>query len=282
MAFNYNGVHSITFSDDFDDISDIINPNRGIGHLTNAVNTWTSFKMAPKSRPFVTAPQVKEEYVDVPGADGALDYTEALTGKARYGNRTGSWEFIIDNDETQDDSVGSKWPEYYSKILKTFHGKKWNYIVLDDDPGYYWVGRTSVNGGFGNRDYSNVSISYNLEPYKYPIGKTNFTAWAWNKLFSNTIYYGNFTVYGRKARNLKNDKTDRITATVYCYGTSMKVYRYESNSDLYNMLNNKYEDRECEILSYGENRIILNPGDNKMIFIGNGRIAVSYERGKML
>ena len=58
----------------------------------NGMNTWDIWHMAPKSRPFVSPPQVKTEYVDVPGADGALDYTEVLTAwgsGSRSGTATG-------------------------------------------------------------------------------------------------------------------------------------------------------------------------------------------------
>ena len=100
----------------------------------NGMNTWDIWHMAPKSRPFVSPPQVKTEYVDVPGADGSLDYTEVLTGRPRYANRTGQWDFIVDNGYRN-------WSDLYSDILMKLHGKYFDNIVLEDDPYYKWKGR---------------------------------------------------------------------------------------------------------------------------------------------
>ena len=117
----------------------------------NGMNTWETWRMAPKSRPFVSAPQVKTEYVDVPGADGSLDYTEVLTGKPRYANRTGQWDFIIENGFRN-------WYDLYSDILMKLHGKYFDEIVLEDEPLYKWKGRLSVTGQFGNKDLTTVRI----------------------------------------------------------------------------------------------------------------------------
>ena len=284
MAFNYYGEHSITFTDDITKVDPRYNPNvlNGSDLPDGVVNTWKSFSMAPKSRPFVVSPNVKEEYVDVPGADGGLDYTEALTGTVRYARRTGSWDFIVDNDMTQDDSSGSRWPNFYSDILKTFHGKKWQYIILDDDPKYYWRGRTTIQGGMGNRDYSSVTINYNLEPYKTPIGTSDRNLWLWNELFSTTIIYGSFSVIGQKARDILNETAFPKYATIYAT-SPMKAYRYKTDSELYNLIGSNFSDREpINIPAGSATSLPLDSGHNKYMFFGNGRITVSYERGKLL
>lgn len=284
MAFNYYGEHSITFTDDITKVDPRYNPNVINGNVLpdGVINTWKSFAMAPKSRPFVVSPTVKEEYVDVPGADGGLDYTEALTNSVRYARRTGSWDFIVDNDMTQDDSSGARWPNFYSNILKTFHGKKWQYIILDDDPQYYWRGRTSVQGGLGNKDYSSVTINYNLEPYKTPIGSSDRNVWLWNDLFSTTIIYGSFSVQGRKARDILNESKMYKYATIYAT-SPMKFYKYETDSDLYDYLASGFNHRDpLEIPAGVPVTLTLEPGHNKFMIYGNGRITVSYERGKLL
>ena len=60
-------------------------------------NTFSNFHLISDGRPDVASPELKTNYVDVPGADGSLDYTEALNGR-KYKNRTGSWEFYMLNE----------------------------------------------------------------------------------------------------------------------------------------------------------------------------------------
>lgn len=222
-------------------------------------NTWDYWHMAPSSRPYVAAPKVKTEYVDIPGANGQLDYTEALTGSVRYGQRTGNWQFLIDNGYWD-------WPVLYSDLLAFLHGKKHN-IVLSDDPGYFYTGRLEVNCNFGAKDYSTCQITYNLDPYKNPVGSSANVDWKWDELFSNTIIFGKFNVNGEKARNIINDSgSDRsvsvtVTAPMDIIFGSQKIN-----------------------LQYGtyDNVLTLSPGDNYMIFKGNGQVTIDYNRGGIL
>ena len=172
--FNYNGEHSIYIS---------------------GKNTWTDWHLAPQSRPFVAAPPIKEEYVDVPGADGSLDYTEVLTGGVRYGQRTGQWAFILDNGYV--DPL-----QFQSDILAFLHGKK-HQIVLKDDPEYYYTGRLTLETNFGAKDYNQIVIKYNLNPYKYPIGSTSTMEWKWNDLFGKLSVSNAMTlIFGSRTINL--------------------------------------------------------------------------------
>lgn len=247
------GVHSITF---------------------NGLNTWDTWHMAPKSRPFVVAPQVKTEYIDIPGADGSLDYTEVLTGKPRYASRTGQWDFIIDNGYVN-------WPDLYSDILMKLHGKYFDEIVLEDDPYYKWKGRLSVTGQFGNKDYSSVSISYVLDPYKRPLDSKELPNWMWKDLFGNTIFYGSFTVRGVKTHNILNLTDDILTATINCTN-AIKVYECANTKQLKDMLTKYFDGYSPIWLGAGDNQFNVAPGENILVFNGNAVVNFTYERGKFL
>lgn len=241
----------------------------------NGINTWDTWHMAPKSRPFVAAPQVKTEYVDVPGADGALDYTEVLTGKPRYANRTGQWDFIIDNGY-------QNWYELYSSVLTKLHGRYFDEIILEDEPNYKWQGRLSVTGQFGNKDYSAITISYNLDPYKRPLDSKNVRNWLWRDLFGNTIYYGSFTVNGYKMRNIISDNEETKTCTVNCT-SAMKVYKCPNGeADIQPMIENDFHGYSVIWLGIGDNTFTLEPGNNYLFFVGHGIAKFTYERGAIL
>ena len=273
--FVYNGSHAITFivaeDTDYEGAEDF--------KALNTYNTWSDWHMAPKSRPFVAAPTVKTAYVDVPGADGSLDYTDALAGKARYANRTGSWEFIIDNGYIN-------WFEVYSDILQKLHGKYFDRIILDDEPEYYWKGRLSVKGDFSPRDYNMVTIEYNLDPYKRPIDAKAVNWWRWNSLFGNLITYGPFQVNGTKSRNFINDGSTDIVANMNVT-SAMDMFPYDGTKYMQDqMFINKFYNNpdlfDVIHLETGDNEFVIKPGDNYYMFYGTGNVNVEYERGKLL
>lgn len=236
--FIYEGEHSISFS---------------------GKDTWGYFRMAPQSRPFVAEPSVKTEYVDVPGADGSLDYTEVLTGSVRYGDRSGSWTFIVDNGYWD-------WPILYSELLSYFHGKK-HEIILSDDPGYYYTGRTDIKCNFGTKDYPTVQINYRLSPYKYPMASTALNDWMWKELFGNTIIYGKFNVYKEKARNIINDSSDSKSVSI----TTTSAMTVEFGGSTISLP-----------AGTTSNAITINPGNNYMVFKGSGQVTIDYSIGGKL
>ena len=95
-------------------------------------NTWDDWHLVPTSRPKFNMPNVKTNYVDIPGGDGVIDLTTTLTGRPVYGNRQGSFEFLVMNDY-------GDWYERYSDIAMYLHGKEYR-VVLDDDPDWYYEG----------------------------------------------------------------------------------------------------------------------------------------------
>ena len=51
-------------------------------------NTWDDWHLIPSKRPSFNPPNVKSQYVDIPGGNGVLDLTESLTGYPLYNTRT--------------------------------------------------------------------------------------------------------------------------------------------------------------------------------------------------
>ena len=222
-------------------------------------NTYDEWGMVSSSRLHVSPPEVKTNYIDVPGADGQLDYSTVLTGSVRYGRRTGSWEFWLKPEE--------KWVDVYTDILMTIHGKNMR-LVLSDDPEYFYEGRISINEWASGEQNSKIVLDYNLDPYKYMLDSTKELDWLWNDLFDNVIYYGRFDVDGTKDRNLINPSRLEMIPTFIC-SSPMTVEFGESSY----------------ALIIGENKndnIALQPGNNFMTFKGTGRVAVDYALGKSL
>ncbi|MCD8119765.1 MAG: hypothetical protein LUE29_09870 [Lachnospiraceae bacterium] len=131
-------------------------------------NTWDDWHIVPTSRPFFSPPELKKKTLDIPGADGVIDLTEALTGYPVYENRTGSIEFVVMNDYCQPIDSADEWQEIYSDIMDYLHGQKM-IAVLEDDPTYYYEGRFTVSQWQSGSYYSVITIDYDVNPYKWSL-----------------------------------------------------------------------------------------------------------------
>ena len=222
-------------------------------------HTFRDWSMVPTEIPVFEPPKTKTKYVEIPGSDGVLDYTDIMLGTATYNNRTGSFAFIVLDDVS--------WATAYSTVLNFLHGKKLN-CVLDDDPLFFYHGRFFVNSWKSNRDHSMIVIDYDVDPYKYSLSSTADLDWLWNNLFDTIIYYGTFDVAGSKARNLINPSAASITPTFTC-SAAMTV---TIGNSTYNL----------PLGTTSTPGFSLAPGNNNMTFTGNGRVLVDYSAGKQL
>lgn len=142
--------HSITF----------VNENYvGPGGTTR--NTWDDWHLVPASRPVFSPPALKEHIIDIPGKDGVLDFTESLTGYPMFERREGSFEFIVMNGYLE-------WYTLYSTISSFLHGHKLK-AILEDMPDEYYEGRFVISDWKSEKDYSRITISYKVDPFKWDV-----------------------------------------------------------------------------------------------------------------
>lgn len=111
----------------------------------------------------IGSPEVKENKIDIPGADSELDLTEFF-GEAKYSNVKHKFEFstIV---------PASEFLSLFSTIKNSLHGKKMR-IILDGDPHFYYVGRLHVSSFKNDKNIGQISIEADCEPYKYKLEKT--------------------------------------------------------------------------------------------------------------
>lgn len=128
----------------------------------NGMNTWASWGLIPTSRPVINPPGVKTSYADFPGFHGSIDLSEVLTDYPTYGERTGSWEFLVAGYDKKNEA----WSAAYEAIMSYCHGKRMK-IVFFNEPDYYYLGRIAVNSWKSEKDWSKIVIDYRLEPFRY-------------------------------------------------------------------------------------------------------------------
>lgn len=122
-------------------------------------NSWDTWHLVPSSRPTPSIPEPRTNFVTIPGRNGSLDLSEALTGGMIYEDRELDMEFIVLDQ-------GMYWMDVYQDVVSKIHGKRMK-IRLVDDPEYYYMGRVTVGEFTSNSDYSSISITCQLEPFKY-------------------------------------------------------------------------------------------------------------------
>lgn len=118
---------------------------------------YLNWHLVPESRPYIQPPEVKTQYVEIPGSDVTLDYTQALSGKPNYKNRTGSWDFLMIPD-------GNNPIVKYNEICKFLNGRRCT-VQLRDYAERVYTGRVWVSSMKSDKMYSKITISYNLEPH---------------------------------------------------------------------------------------------------------------------
>lgn len=122
-------------------------------------------------RIYISMPEAKEQVIDIPGGDGAIDLSE-INGRPMYGMRTVELEYHLRNVDNE------KWSLIYSEIGAAITGKKVK-MVLDDDPDHYYMARLKVDGE--KTDYVNAELTFSgtAEPFKYDLTATN-EPWLWD------------------------------------------------------------------------------------------------------
>lgn len=242
LAF-YNGEHSITFG---------------------SKNSWTDWHLVPSSRPVFAPPKTKTNYVDIPGMNGSLDLSEAVSGRPVYENRQGSFDFYAD---VQYKDEGS-WIELYSEIMAYLHGQRME-AYLDDEPYYRYVGRFEVDS-WTSGDGNAITINYDVYPYKMEPYWSD-EDWLWDPFdFENGVIrnFKSLTVEGSLTVSIpKTQDWSAPTITVKSTdGSGMDV---------------SYNDKRHH-LNDGVNRnpnLMVKNSDAKFTFTGNGTISMRMRGG---
>lgn len=208
----------------------------------------------------ISSAEPKTNYIDVPGMDGQLDLSEALTGDIQYKNRSLTLKF-----ETNGDFI--KWSIISSEIMNFLHGRKAK-ITLDTDLGFYYIGRLTLASTKEDYFYGELTLTGDVEPYKYEITSSTDN-WLWDTFsFENGII-----------RDYK-DLVVSETLQLIIKGRRKIIYpKITASAAMSVKLNNKTYN-----LNVGENIMYdmpLKEGYNILIFTGNGTVSIDYRGGSL-
>lgn len=119
-----------------------------------------------------SAPEYQEKFLDVPGRDGALDLSAALTnGAPTYHSRTLTVKLEC--------SEGTRLEREAAINTMTNWLDGWRQdIVLPDDPGHYITGRVSVAKEYNDNAHAAVTVTAVCDPWRYAKDETVYTLTA--------------------------------------------------------------------------------------------------------
>ena len=246
--------HSLTFGKNLADAS------------KERVNTWNDWHLIPASRPNFTMPQPVLRFVEIPGKHGTLDATEMNGSTILYGDRTGSFEFYVENDYWR------SWSEAYSEIASYLHGQRLQ-AQLEDDDTFFYEGRFYVNQWKSSKTHSMISIGYQVGPYKRSIFPAGMD-WLWDRL----EFTDNYKIANYEDREIPVGGLT-LTITGYGYRTIPTIICDRAGVTL------SYDGGKAITLEKGSNTpasVIITAGDHTLLFKGVGaHVTIRYYGGKL-
>ena len=134
-----------------------------LGTYDTAAQGWTlnAWELTPAEE--------KTYFVDIPGGDGSLDLSTALTdGVPKFKDRTLTIVLIrSDGDRASRETA-------IRNLVRELHAQRKN-IQSPDDTSHYLVGRIHVARDFNTPAYAQVTVTVICEPWRYKNAETKTT-----------------------------------------------------------------------------------------------------------
>lgn len=227
------------------------------------IHTLDDWGCYMRNRQKIGPAPVKWKKTSIPGANGKLDHTKALSGRVTYDTRPIHIELFVS------DAV-NKWDAIYSEMQDALHGQTFK-IIFDSDAGYYYLGTVEVSEWQSMRKMAFIVLEGDVDPFKYEMF-SGLEDWEWDPFnFEDGII-----------REYK-DLAVSDTRTVIIPGRRMEVVPTFIVTAISGQGLSVTWDGVTYQLSLGDNiipAIDLPEGDNELIFTGNGTVSIDYRGGR--
>jgi Phage tail protein. len=228
-------------------------------------HTLDDWDLALGNNNYIGDPKMETTYIKVPGRNGLIDASEAVSGRRVFTKRALSFELGGKNPRLS-------WDGIISAFRNEIHGRTCQ-LILDNDKGYYWRGRVFVEGFDRFRDLGRFTLSIpSADPYKYSV-ISSAEPWLWDPFNFNTdmiTYLDSITVAGPTSVTIPHGNmlvTPDIVASNVIGTLTLTV-----ESITYT-------------LTSGSNRIpaVMVGGDDdvELVFDGNAEVQIVYRSGSL-
>lgn len=230
-------------------------------------NTLKDWGLAIGNNDCIGEPEMETYYVDVPGADGFLDFSEVNTGRRIFKSRPISVKLGGKKDKND-------WDIFISDVRNLIQGKEIK-LIFDNDPGYYWIGRASIEGFDRTREIGTFILAIaKADPYKYNVADST-EDWLWDSFDFETgvIDEGTeITVTTSSAQSYT------IVPDIMPFVPIIQVSQIGAAGIKLTAKGETYT------LVRGKNRfadIVVNNEDVTLTFRGQGKLTIRYRRGSL-
>lgn len=134
------------------------------GVLFNGLHSYRDYGLFLMEPPDYGNPEPKIYGIDIPGADGTLDTTEATTGNVTYANRQQTYRFKVQVAPWTKKAV-------QDRIRNALHGRTVQ-IIPDEDPEWFYTGRAAVSFPETHAFEMQVVVTVSAYPYKLALYET--------------------------------------------------------------------------------------------------------------
>lgn len=209
----------------------------------------------------ISFPEPKKETVDIPGADGELNFSKSLTGDIKYKNRTLTFTFVTTERY-------NLWKSLISDISNYLHGQDFEKIILDEDTSFYYKGTAEVNQFKSNKSLGTIVIECEVDPYKYDLCSSD-EDWLWDPFDFETGIINetkDLTVNGELEVKIIG-RRKRVVPIFHCENPLKLIF----NEQEYLLPAGTHYSADIEICE----------GENILKFIGNGTVTIEYRGGSL-
>lgn len=207
----------------------------------------------------IPLPDPKTYTLDVPGADGQLDLSTALTGGyMTYKNRELQFNFTINKPFEQ-------WEQVKSKVAAFLHGKTMR-VQVEADEGFYYYGRCWISNQATKNPKATLTISVDADPYKYDVlDSTERT--EWEGFDGNPLSWNAEITVADDTTTIVPPQKMRVVPTINVSDDMTLVYKTTQHA-----------------LYAGDNiipSVVLteNQADNTLEFLGTGTATINFRGG---
>lgn len=139
------------------------------GKTYHTVDDWN---LGLGNNNYIGDPEMETTYISIPGRDGLIDVSEAISGRRVYKKRELAFELGGIHPHWN-------WDATISGMRNNIEGRVCR-LTLDNDAEYYWRGRVFIQGFDRFRSLGTFTLAVpNADPYKYDI-LSSTEPWLWD------------------------------------------------------------------------------------------------------
>lgn len=242
------------------------------------MDTWEDWHLIPCSRPDFADAEPRLVFIEIPGADGEIDASKALSGRVLFEMREGTFEFWVDNERDE------KWDQLYTKMKNYVQGRELK-VIKTDDPLWYYIGYFWFSDPTQEDSIMKVTLNYKVKPYKYK-NYDSLTDIPWDDLTLDDVVqhyvFKDITVSGERTCEFKANTIGRAAvvptfiAETDGEGLSIKLVNPElSISTERSLGNGKTTDPNFILSGINEENVC------SLTVSGNGKLSIQFVSGEL-